>query len=323
MKRRHLIGAACIAAAAASVPAFAADYPTKPIKLVIPYPPGGTSDILGRVLGQRLTEVLGQSVVIDNKPGAAEAVGASLTAKAPADGYTLMLATLSSLAVNPSLYGRTLPYDPNKDFVPIVHIANVPAVMVTNPAVPVHSMTELQAYLKKNPDRSYASPGLGAPGHLGVELYKKSAGVSAVHIPYKGGAPALLDVVSGQVDFMLALVPEAMPFAKTGKLRALAISSPQRSTLYPDLPTISESSMKGFEIALWYTLVAPAATPPDVVRKLNQAVNSVLNEKAIKDRLAEMSINPAGGTPEVAATLMLNEQRKWKKVIEEGGIKPE
>ncbi len=322
MKRRHLIGAACLAVIAA-FPAHAQNYPTKAIKIVIPYPPGGTSDILGRLIGQRVADALGQPVVIENKPGAAEAVGASVTAKSAADGYTLMLATLSSLAVNPSLYGRSLAYDPNKDFVPIVQMASVPAVLVVNSKIPVNSMSELQAYLKKNPDRSYASPGLGAPGHLGVELYKKAAGVKAVHVPYKGGAPALQDVVSGQVDFMLALVPEAMPFVKAGKLKALAISTLERSSLYPEIPTISESSVKDFEIALWYTLVAPAGTPAPVVAKLNQVVNTVLNDKAMKDKLADMSIDPAGGTPEAATSLMHSEQRKWKKVIEEAGIKPE
>ena len=324
MKRHHKIGAALLCAASLlALPAGAAEYPSKPIRLVVPYPPGGTSDILGRLLSQRLPEVLGQPVIVENKPGAAEAVGATLTARSPADGYTLMLATLSSLAVNPSLYGESLTYDPDKDFAPIVYLASVPAVMVTNPAVPVASMDELQAYLKKNPDRSYASPGLGSPGHLGVELYKQSAGVDALHVPYKGGAPALQDLVSGQVDFMLALVPEAMPYVKADRLRLLAISTPARSKLYPDVPTIAEGSMKDFDIALWYTIVAPAGVPPEVVDRLNQAVNQVLGDKEMVAKLAEMSIEPAGGTPQAAVSLMRSEQDKWRKVIQEAGIKPQ
>lgn len=243
MKRRSVLSAACVAAALA-LPVFSAAaqeaYPSKAIKLVVPYPAGGTSDVLARLLSQQLRDVLGQTVVVDNKPGAAEAIGASTTAKSPADGYTLMLATLSSLAVNPSLYGDTLAYDPNTDFVPIAHIASVPAVMVVNPKVPAKTMQELQAFLKQNPNGNYASPGLGAPGHLGVELYKKAAEVQAVHVPYKGGAAALQDLMAGQVDFMLALVPEAMPYVKAGKLNVLGISTAERSSLYPDIPTISD-----------------------------------------------------------------------------------
>lgn len=324
MKRRlSLLALACVTAMAIAPAAFANDYPAKPIRLVIPYPPGGTSDVLGRLLGQQLTDKLGQTVVVENKPGAAEAVGATYTAKAPADGYTLMLATLSSLSVNPSLYGSTLAYNPEKDFTPIVNIATVPAVMLVNPSVPVNTMTELTAYLKANPNRNYASPGLGTPGHLGMELYKKAAGVSIVHVPYRGGAPALQDLMGGQVDMMMTLVAEAIPLTKAGRVKPLAVSTLQRSGHYPDLPTISESGMKGFEIFLWYTLVAPTGAPADIVDKLNKSVNSILNDQGVRARLAELGIEPAGGTPEAATQLMVSESAKWKKVIEEAGIRPE
>ncbi len=324
MKRSiSLLALACATMMAAVPVAFASDYPTKPIRLVVPYPPGGTSDVLGRLLSQQLSEKLGQTVIVENKPGAAEAIGASYTAKAPADGYTLMLATLSSLSVNPSLYGSTLAYNPQKDFAPIVNIATVPAVMLVNPSVPVNTMSELTDYLKKNPDRNYASPGLGAPGHLGMELYKKFAGVDVVHVPYRGGAPALQDLMGGQVDMMLTLVAEAIPLTKAGRLKPIAVSTLQRSEHYPDLPTIAESGMKDFEIFLWYTLVAPTGTPADIVNKLNKSVNEVLNEPSVRTRLSDLGIETAGGTPEDATKLVASETAKWKKVIDEAGIRPE
>lgn len=302
--------------------ALAQDFPNKPIKIVVPYAPGGTTDVLARFIGQRMSASLGQPVVIDNRPGAAEAIGAGVVAKSPGDGYTLLLSTMTTQAINPTLFPK-LTFDATKELTAIGRVADVPAMIAVNPAVPAANVAEFQSYLKANPNRSYASPGVGTPNHLATELFKKGAGVSAVHIPYKGGAPAVQDLMAGQVDFMLILAPEAMPLAKAGKLRTIAITTEQRSPMFPDMPTVAESGIKGFELVVWYTLLAPATTPKDVVTKLNRALNAVLNEKQTKDKLAELSIKPAGGTPEEAMAFATSEAVKWKKVIEDGNIKPE
>ncbi len=313
---------AVIAAVTWTATALAQDFPSKPIKIVVPYAPGGTTDVLARFLGQRMSASLGQPVVIDNRPGAGEAVGAGLVAKSPGDGYTLLISTMTTQAINPTLFPK-LAFDATKELTAIGRIADVPAMVAVHPAVPAKNMAEFQRYLKANPNRSYASPGTGTPNHLATELYKKGAGVFAVHIPYRGGAPAVQDLMAGQVDFMLILAPEAMPLAKSGRLRTLAITTQQRSPMFPDMPTVAESGIKGFELVVWYTLLAPATTPKDVVAKLNKALNAVLNEKQTQDKLAELSIKPTGGTPEEAMAFAASEAAKWKKVIEDGKIKPE
>lgn len=309
-----------LAAVTWAATALAQDFPNKPIKIVVPYAPGGTTDVLARFIGQRMSSNLGQPVVIDNRPGAGEAVGAGMVAKSPGDGYTLLIATMTTQAINPTLFPR-LPFNAAKELTAIGRIADVPAMVAVHPAVPAANMTEFQRYLKANPNKSYASPGTGTPNHLATELFKKAAGVFAVHIPYRGGAPAVQDLMAGQVEFMLILAPEAMPLAKSGKLRTIAITTPQRSPMFPDMPTVAESGIKGFELVVWYTLLAPAGTPKDVVAKLNKALNAVLDEKQTKDKLAELSIKPAGSTPEEAMAFAASEAVKWKKVIEDGNIK--
>lgn len=301
---------------------FAAEFPTKPIRVVVPYQPGGSTDVMARLIGERLSRRLDQAVVVDNKPGASEQIGATLVARSPADGYTLMLATTIGLAINPSLYSK-LPYDPAKDFAALLPVAKIASVVVVNPQVPVKTLEELTAYMKANPGKlSYGSAGNGAPSHLAMELYKRAAGVDAAHIAYKGGAPALQDLMAGNIQVMIALVSEAMPLVKAGKLRALGITSPTRAPRYPDLPPVSEvSGMKGFEIYLWYALIAPAGTPRDVVEKLNQAINAILEEPAMKDKLAELDIDVVGGAAARMATLFEAEGAKWKKVIQDAGIK--
>lgn len=302
--------------------AVASDFPTKPVKIVVPYAPGGTTDVLARFIGQRLSENLGQSVVVDNRPGAAEAVGAGVVAKSPADGYTLLLATLTTQSINPTLFPK-LSFSATKELTAVGRVADVPGMVVVNPAVPAKSVREFLAYLKANPGRNYASPGAGTPNHLATELFMKTAGVQATHIPYKGGAPAVQDLMAGQVDFMLILAPEAMPLIASDKLRALAVTSLQRSPMFPDLPTASEAGVKDFEMVVWYTLLAPAGTPADVIAKLNKSLNFVLNEKVTKDKLAALSIKPAGGTPEEANAYATKEAAKWKKVIEDANIRAE
>ncbi|MGO4607736.1 Bug family tripartite tricarboxylate transporter substrate binding protein [Variovorax sp. 2RAF20] len=304
--------------------AFGSDFPSKPVRIIVPYQPGGSTDALARMIGQKLSERMGQPVVVENKPGASEQLGAVTVAKSTPDGYTIMLATTIGLAINPSLFGK-LQYDPVKDFAAVLPVARIASVVAVNPQMPVKNMEELTAYLKAHPGKvSYGSAGSGAPSHLAMELYKRAAGVDAVHVPYKGGAPALQDLMAGNIDVMIALVSEAMPLVKTGKLKALAVTSPSRNQRYPELAPVADSQgMKNFEIYLWYAMVAPAGTPKEVIEKLNQSINAVLSEKDMKDRLVEMDIELAGGPASRVSTIMGSEGAKWKKVIDEAGIKAE
>lgn len=310
-----------VAAFACTTGASAAeDFPARPIKIVVPYAPGGTTDVLARLLGQRMASDLGQAVVIDNRPGAGEAIGAGIAAKAPADGYTLLLSTMTTQAINPVLYPK-LSFDASKELTAIGRVADVPAMIAVNPAVPANNVQEFLRYLKANPGRNFASPGAGTPNHLATELFQRAAGVSVTHIPYKGGAPAVQDLMAGQVDFMLILAPEAMPYVKSGKLRSLAMTTQQRSPMFPDLPTVAESGIKDFELVVWYILLAPTGTPKEVVARLNKSLNTVLTDSAMKTKLAELSIQPTGGSTEEATAFATKEAVKWKKVIEESNIK--
>ncbi|MWL91481.1 tripartite tricarboxylate transporter substrate binding protein [Cupriavidus sp. SW-Y-13] len=320
---KHITTAIVAALSLLSAPVFAsaADYPNKPIRVLVPYPPGGSTDGVARLVGQRLSAKLGQPVVVDNRPGASEAIAAGAVAKSPPDGYTLLFATMTGLSVNPSLYAK-LSYDPAKDFAPIIQVTSIPSVVVVNPNVPVNKMSDLVAFLKSRPSsEGYASAGNGTPSHLGMELYKRATNTNVVHVPYKGGAPALQDLMAGQVQIMMALAPEAMPLVKGGKLKALAITTSKRATAYPDLPTVAENGLPGFEMIFWQALVAPAGTPKDITAKLNKAVSEILAEPEIKRRLLEMDLESAGGTPEALEALMRTQAGKWKKVVLDAGIK--
>ena len=302
--------------------AQAADYPTKVIKIVVPYAAGGSTDTLARVVAERMQKLLGQVAVVENKPGASEQIAIASVTKATPDGHTLLLSTLSGLAVNPGLFGPKLPYNPQKDLVPVVLAATVPSVVVVHPSVPAKSMSELGTYLKGKPGAvSYASAGAGTPSHLGMEYYKRANGFDPVHVPYKGGAPALQELMGGQVQLMMALVPEAMPMVKAGRLRALAVTTSQRLAAYPDLPTVAESGGKDFDMTFWYAFMAPAGTPPEIVAKLNQTINAILVEKEVKARLADMSLDVVGGAPHKVTQLIIDDSAKWKKVIDDAGIK--
>lgn len=321
-RRVALSVAATLSIASFAPCVLAEDFPSKPIRIVVPYQAGGSTDAMARLIGQKLAERFGQPVVVDNKPGASEQVGAVTVAKAQPDGYTIMLNTTVGLAINPSLYPK-LQYDPVKDFAAIVPVARIPSIVVVNPQVPAKNMEELTAHLKTSGTKvSYGSAGNGTPSHLAMELYKRVAGVNATHIPYKGGAPALQDLMAGNIQVMIALVSEAMPFVKSGKLRALAVTSPSRSIRYPELTPVADvQGMKNFEIYLWYAMVAPAGTPKEVVEKLNQSINAILNEKDMKDKFAEMDIELMGGPAARVATITSSEGAKWKRVIDEAGIK--
>ncbi|KQP18345.1 tripartite tricarboxylate transporter substrate binding protein [Pseudorhodoferax sp. Leaf267] len=301
--------------------ASATDYPAKPVRIVVPYAAGGSTDTLARLVAERLGKQLGQPAVVDNRPGASEQIAISHVAKSAPDGYTLLLSTLSGLAVNPGLYPK-LPYDVHKDLTPIVLAATVPSVVVVHPSVPVKTMAELSAWLKAKPGAiSYASAGAGTPSHLGMEYYKRATGVDPVHVPYKGGAPALADVMGGQVPLMMALVPEAMPMVKGGKLRALAVTSARRLAAYPDLPTVAEAGGQDLDVTFWYGFVAPAGTPPAIVARLNEAINQILADRQVQARLAEMQLDVVGGAPAQLTALIRTDTARWKKVIDEAGIK--
>ena len=313
-----------ICAALLIAPAFtlAADYPDKPVRLIVPYPPGGASDTVARFLGQQLSVRLNQAFIIENKPGATEQIAAGYVAKAPADGYTILLASTAGLSVNPILYKGKLPYAPEQDFAPIAMVVTLPSIVMVNPGLPVKSFDELTAYLKSSPNHlTYASSGAGNPSHLGMELYKRTAGVELTHVPYKGGAPAMQDLMSGQVAMMMAIGPESMPMAKAGKMRALAITTAKRSAAYPGLPTVSESSgYSTFELLHWFALVAPAKTPTPIITRLNQEINEILNQKENREKLITLGMEIDGGTPQRLADTIKRDRLKWEKVIADANI---
>lgn len=298
-------------------------YPIKPIRFVVPYAPGGNTDILTRLLGQKLSEAWGQQVIIDNRPGAAGTLGAELVARAPADGYTLIMGSFGNIIVANSLY-KNLKYDPLKDFASIALVSLPPGILVENPAVPAQNVRELVAYAKTNPGRlNYGSPGAGAWNHLFFELFNASAGISIVHVPYKGIAPAVVDLLAGQVQLAISAFPTALPHIRSGKLRALAVTSAKRSGLLADVPTVGESGLSGYEAAGWFGVLAPAGTPPAVVARLNMEINRILELPEVKASLASDGAEPAGGTPAQMAESARLASAKWSKLIRELNLRAE
>ena len=301
--------------------AHAQTYPTKPIRLVVPFPPGGATDILARDVAQKLTEAWGQSVIVDNRPGAGGNIGSELVAKSAPDGYTLEMGTVGTHAINASLYAK-MPYDHVKDFTPVILVAGVPNVLVVNPAVPANSVAELVAYAKANPGKlNFASSGNGTSIHLSGELFKVMAGVQITHIPYKGSAQALQDLLAGQVQLMFDNLPPSLPQIKAGKLRALAVTSATRAPALPDVPTLAESGLPGFEASSWFGILAPAGTPAPIVAKLNAEVANWLATPEAKEKLLKQGANPAGGTPQDFAKHIAAETAKWAKVVKDSGAK--
>lgn len=318
--------AACALLAATSLiaaPAFAQTYPTKPIRLIIPFPPGGPNDILGRVLAQKMSEQLGQQVIIDNRGGGGGIIGAELAAKAAPDGYTLLLGGTASLSINPGLR-KQLPYDPIKDFAAVSLVGTAPSILVTHPTVPVKTVRELIELAKAKPGKlNFASAGIGTPPHLAGELFKNMAGVDMVHVPYKGGGPALTDLLAGQVGIYFCGISSALPFVKEGKLRGIAVTSAKRTAVMPEMPTIAESGLPGYEVGNWYAIVAPAATPRAIVARLNSEIVKALAGAEVKKRFLELAADPIGSTPQELAAYNRSEIAKWAKVIKSAGIKPE
>jgi len=303
---------------------MAADaFPTKPIRIVVPFPPGGPADVLARTVGDRIAVALGQPVVVDNRPGAGGNIGMELVAKAAPDGHTLALAPAGNLTVNPSLY-RNVPYDVGRDFAPVTVIAAVPNVLVVNPQVPAKDLAELIAYAKANPGKlNYSSPGPGSGAHLAGELLKSSAGIDIVHVPYSGIAPAVTAVIAGDVQLMFAGAPSALPQVAGGKLRALAVASPMRIASAPALPTLSEAGLPGFDVTSWYSIVAPAATPPAVVERLQKEIARALTSPDVKAKLTGIGAEPIANTPEEFAAMIRVETAKWSKIVKDANIKIE
>lgn len=294
-------------------------WPSKPIRWIVPFAPGGTTDILARTIAEKLTPALGKPVIVENNPGAGGSVGATQTAKAAPDGYTIMGGTISTHAINASLY-KQLPYDPVKDFVPITLIARVPNLLVVNPEVPAKSVKELIALLKANPGKyTFASSGNGTSQHLSGELFKSMAGVDMQHIPYKGSPPALQDVVGGQVTMTFDNITTAWPLAKAGKLRALAVTTAKRSPIAPDVPTLAESGLAGYEVGSWQGVFAPAGTPPDVVKRLNTEIVKIINMPDVRAKLEALGAEPVGNSSDEFATIVKSEVAKWAKVVKESG----
>ena len=311
---------AFVTACMASV-AFAQSYPNHAIRLVVPFPAGGTTDILARAAAQKLTETLGQSVVVDNRPGAGGNIGAELVAKAAPDGYTLLMGTVGTHAINPSLYTK-MPYDHIKDFVPVVLVAGVPNVLVVNPSLPINSVADLIKLAKAKPGTiNFASSGSGTSIHLSGELFKTMAGVDMTHVPYKGSAPALQDLMGGQVQIMFDNLPSSLALIKAGKLRAIAVTSLKRAPALPDVPTIAESGLPGFEASSWFGILAPAGTPAPIVAKINAEVNKWLQSPDAKEQLLAQGAEAAGGSPEQFVAHIRAETDKWAKVVKASGAK--
>lgn len=305
----------------ASGPLFAQAYPAKPIKLVIPFPPGGPLDLTGRAIGQKLQEAWGQPVVVENRPGAGGNIGADAVAKSAPDGYTLVMGALSTHAVNPHLFAK-MPYDALKDFAPITLVAITPNVLVVNPAVPANSVQELVALARASPGKlSFASGSNGSAGHLAGELFKTLAGIDIVHVPYKGGAPAMQDLLGGQVQFMFDNLANSMAQMKAGKLKAFAVTTARRSALAPELPTMAEVGVTGFDISTWYGIMAPANTPSDIVRKLNAEIVKILGSEDMREKLKVQGAEPAPTSPEEFAAFIRAEWTKYAKIVKDSGAK--
>ena len=314
MKRRHLVLAAAVCLALAPAAVFAQAYPAKPIRLIVPFPAGGATDILARALSQKLGEKIGQTVVVENRPGAGGTIGADAASKSVADGYTLLLATSSTHSIGPAINPK-IPYNAETDFTPIVYVASSPNVVVVPNSSPVKNMRELIDYARKNPGKlNYASSGNGTIVHLTTEYFKAQSDTFILHIPYRGTALAIPDLVSGKVDVLFDSFVTGMPHVKDGKLRALAVTTAKRSALAPDMPTVSEV-LPGFESVTWFGLYGPKAMPQDLALKVNQAVNAALADTDVKERFARLGAEPAGGTPQAFAAMVKADHTKWKKII--------
>jgi tripartite-type tricarboxylate transporter receptor subunit TctC len=301
--------------------ASAQDYPTKPVRLIIPFPPGGSNDVVGRVIATQLGERLGKQVVVDNRAGAGGVVGTELAANAPKDGYTLLVISIAH-AVNPWLY--KLPYDPIKSFAPISVLASGPNVVAVNPGLPVHSIKELVALAKQKPgELQYASAGIGSFQHLGGELFKLEAGVNMLHVPFKGGGPAMIDVIGGHTKLLFSSLVQTTPHIRSGKLRALGVGSLKRNPVLPEVPTVAEAGVPSYEAVNWWGIVAPAGTPAAIIERVHKAVQEVQDGAEAQKQFASEGAEVVRTTPAEFGDFMAKEMTKWERVVKEGGIKAE
>lgn len=323
MQRRSTL-LALAALAAAPLPAAAQAWPAKPVRLVIPFPAGGATDILGRLLAQKLGAALGQQVVIDNKPGAGGTIGSDLVAKAPADGHTLLLATSSTHSIGPALNPK-MPYDAFRDFAPIAHAANAPSVLVVGAGFPKGNALDLIKTLKANPGKyNFGSSGIGTYPHLSAEMFKwRAGGLYVVHIPYRGTGLVVTDLIAGQITFLMDSIVSAQTHIKDGRVRALAVTGAQRSSALPDVPTFTELGVPGLAFSNWFGFFAPAGTPGEVVQRLNRELNSIMRAPEVVERLRQLGADAATGTPEAFAKVIRDEHDSWKAVIQRAGIKAE
>ena len=308
--------------ALASLASHAQSWPAKPVRMIVPYAAGGTTDVLARIMSERLGQALGQPIVIEYRPGAGGTIGAEAAAKAAPDGYTIVMGAPGSHSTAASLYAK-LGFDPVKDFAPIVHVANVPNSVVVHPSMPVKSVPELIAYVKTKPGEvAFGSAGTGATTHLTGELFALETGTKLTHVPYKGSSQAMVDLLGGQIPMMFENLPGAAPQVRAGKLRLLAVTSAKRSPAFPDTPAVSET-IPGFEVVAWFALFAPAGTPAAIVQRMNVESDRILQQADVREKIAQAGSEPVGGTPEAFAKFLADDIAKWRRVIPAAGIKPQ
>jgi tripartite-type tricarboxylate transporter receptor subunit TctC len=320
MKKWLSMTLVCLSGVSIAGLAYAQSWPTKQIKFIVPYPPGGGTDVIARIVQEPLSKELGQQVIIDNRGGAGGSIGSALAAQSPSDGYTVLF-TLSSHTINPAIYTK-LPFDTEKDFSSVVTVASLPQILVANPNFPAKTVKEVIEMAKAKPGSiSYASVGNGSPGHLAGAMMATDAGVEMTHIPYRGGGPAVTDVIAGQVPLLWVSIPAAAQFVKTGKLRALAVSTVKRSAVFPDVPTMVESGFKGFEVDSWYAMFVPAKTPQTIIDRLNKATVNVLAQPEVKEKLLGQGAEAVGDTPAQLSGVVKKEIAKWKQVVKSANIK--
>lgn len=322
MKKTFLVLVSLFAALCTNA-AHAQAYPTKPVRVIVPFAPGGTTDVLARLVAQKLADSLGQQFIIENKPGAGGNIGTELAVKSPADGYTLVMSFDGTMAINPNTYAK-MPFDPQKDLAAVANVAQVPLLMVVHPGVAAKTVAEFVALAKASPGRiNYSSAGHGSTGHLTGELFRSRAGISIVHVSYKGGGQAVQDLLGGQIQMLVTALPTVEGHLKGGKLRALAFTSAKRVPGAPGVPTLAESGYAGLEVLSWYGILAPAGTPPEVVRKLNAEINRILQLPDVRERLTALGTEPTGGTAEQFAQVIRTDTARWARVVGDAGIRIE
>jgi tripartite-type tricarboxylate transporter receptor subunit TctC len=305
-------------------PGFAeAAYPNRTIKMIVPYPPGGTTDFLGRLVAEQIQSSLGAAVIVENKPGAATTIGAEQVARAEPDGYTLMIATSTTLAINKTLY-RKLPYDPVKDFTPIALVAAVPFALIINPQIPATTLSEFIAYAKSRPGLAYGSAGNGSPQHLGAEMLKAAAGIDIRHVSYRGSVPAMLDVIAGHISFMVVDLQPALPQSRDGKVRILGVTTPKRVAAAPEIPTLAEGGLAGYELVAWQGIVGPAGLPRPIVDQLATQIGKLVADPATRDRLTAIALEPLSGSmPDSFAAYIKAEVDRWAVIVKNSGAELE